>query len=51
MQNSWDHNVMKRTLIATGWQPSQDPKNKQIVVEAHLVAPAPGPVQGSDRFE
>ena len=43
--------MTKKAPAATGWQPPLDPKNKQIVVEAHLVAPAPGPVQGSDRFE
>ena len=47
----WGHTVMKKTLTATGWQPPLDPKNKQIVVEAHLVVLVPGLVQDSDRLE
>ena len=43
--------MMQKAPAATGWQPPLDPKNKQIVVEAHLMAPAPGLVQGSDRLE
>ena len=33
---------MKRTLTATGWQSSPDPKSNQTVMEAQIVAPAPG---------
>ena len=49
--NSCGCTAMKKTLIATGWQPPQDSKNKQTFVEAHLVAPVPGLVQDSDRLE
>ena len=48
---NWGRTEMKKTLTATGWQPPPDPKNKHIVVGAHLVAPAPGLVQGSGRRE
>ena len=48
---SWGRSAMKKTLTTTGWQPPLDPKNKQIVVEAHIAAPAPGLVQGSNRLE
>ena len=48
---SWGRTVMKKTLTATGWQPPLDPKNKQIVVEALLVAPVPGRVRDFDRLE
>ena len=33
---------MKKTLIATGWQSSPDPKSNQTVVEAQIVVPAQG---------
>ena len=43
--------MTKKAPAATGWQPPLDPKNKQIVVEAHLVAPVPGRVQDFNRLE
>ena len=49
----WGRTVMrkKKAPIATGWQSSPDPKNKQTVMEAPLVVPVPGLVQASGRRE
>ena len=47
----WGRTVMRKKKATIGWQPPLDPKNKKIVVEAHLVAPVPGRVQDFDRLE
>ena len=38
--SSWGRTAKKRTLTATGWQPSPDPKSNKTVVEAQIVIPA-----------
>ena len=48
---SWGRTEMKKTLISTGWQSSPDPTCNQTVVEAQIVVPTPGLVQGSGRLE
>ena len=51
--NSWGRTEKKKTMIATGWQSSQDPTDNQTIVEDQLVVPtlALWLMQGSGRRE